>query len=327
MMRVVVTDYTFPALSAEEAAARAAGAEFAAFQCRTGEEVAEAVKGADVAVVQFAPMTRAAIAGLAPNAAVIRYGIGYDNIDLAAANAHGVPAGYVPDYCLDEVADHTTALILSLLRKIPPLDASVRRGEWAAVKIASPLPAYGETTIGLLGLGQIGRAVVKRLAPSGFRFIVADPALDEATAAGLGVERVTADALVARADVLSLHVPATPETTGFVNAERLSRMKRTAVLVNTARGALVDEAALAAALASGTIAGAALDVFTTEPLPADSPLRDAPNLILTPHAAWYSDAAITRLQQLVADDIAAHLAGRPLRRPVPESIAARGGVR
>lgn len=324
-MRVVVTDYTFPALAAETAAAHAAGAEFAAFQCRTADEVAKAVAGADVAVVQFAPMSRAAIAALAPGAAVIRYGIGFDNIDVAAANEHGVPAGYVPDYCLDEVADHTTALILMQLRKIVPLDASLRRGDWAAVKIASPMPAYSQTTIGFLGLGQIGRSVLKRLAPSGFKFIVADPMLDAATAQSLGVTLVSPEDLITASDVLSLHAPATPETTGFINAARLGRMQSGAFIVNTARGALIDEPALADALKAGAIGGAALDVFGTEPLPATSPLRDAPNLILTPHAAWYSDPAIDRLQQLVADDIAAHLAGHALRKPVPGSTATRKG--
>jgi D-3-phosphoglycerate dehydrogenase len=325
MMRVVVTDYTFPSLDAEAEAARAAGAEFAAFQCPTAEDVTAAVAGADVAIVQFAPMSRAAIAALAPGAAVVRYGIGFDNIDIAAANDQGVPTGYVPDYCLDEVADHTTALILMHLRKIVPLDASLRRGEWAAVKIAKPLPAYADTTIGFLGLGQIGRSVLKRLAPSGFRFIVADPMLNAATAESLNVRRVSPDDLITQADVLSLHAPATAETTGFINADRLARMKPNAVIINTARGALIDEAALADALKAGTIAGAALDVFGTEPLPSNSPLRDAPNLTLTPHAAWYSEQAITRLQQFVADDIAAHLAGRPLRKPVPGSIGTRGG--
>ena len=167
-MRVVVTDYTFPALEAEAAAAAGAGAEFSAQQCKSAEDVAEALRGADVAVVQFAPCTSAAVEALAPGAAIIRYGVGYDNVDVAAANRRGIPVGYVPDYCLDEVADHTTALILTQLRKLARLDASVRRGEWAAVRIAAPLPVYGETTVGFLGFGQIGRAVLKRLAPSGF---------------------------------------------------------------------------------------------------------------------------------------------------------------
>lgn len=317
--KVVVTDYTFPALAYEQAAAAGSDAEFVAFQCRTADEVAEAVRGADVAVVQFAPLTARAIDGLAEGAAIIRYGIGFDNLDIAAANARGVPAGYVPDYCIDEVADHTVALVLTQLRKVAPLDASVRAGQWAAVAVAKPLAAYRETTVGFLGFGQIARAVAERLRPSGFRFVASDPMLDTATASALGVELVDPEALVERVDVLSLHAPATPQTTRFINAERLARMKPTAFIVNTARGVLIDEPALGEALKAGRIAGAALDVFEVEPLPTGSPLRDAPNLILTPHAAWYSSAAIDALQRLVANDISAHLAGRPLRRPVPGS--------
>lgn len=317
--KVVVTDYTFPALTQEEAAAIASDADFAAFQCRTAGEVVEAVRGADIAIVQFAPLTAEAIEGLAEGAAVIRYGIGFDNLDIAAANARGVPAGYVPDYCIDEVADHTVALMLTQLRKVARLDASIRTGEWAAVAVAKPLAAYSETTIGFLGFGQIARAVADRLRPSGFRFLAADPMLDAAGAEASGVELLDPEVLVERADVLSLHAPGTPQTTKFINAARLARMKPNAFIVNTARGVLIDEGALAAALTAGTIAGAALDVFEIEPLPLDSPLRSAPNLILTPHAAWYSSAAIEALQRLVADDIRAHLAGRPLRRPVPGS--------
>lgn len=316
-MKVVVTDYTFPALAQEEGAARAGGAAFAAHQCRTAEAVAEAVAGADVAVVQFAPFGVAAAAAVKPGATVIRYGVGYDNIDLGAARAHGLKVGYVPDYCTDEVAEHTAAAALMMLRKLPMLDASVRRGEWAAVKVAKPMKPFSETVFGFYGLGQIGRAVLSRMAGFGFRFVAADPGLSEADAASLGVRRVSAEELLAVADIVSLHAPATKETTGFFNAARLSQMQGHAVIVNAARGPLIVEADLAAALKAGTIGGAALDVFGTEPLPADSPLRDAPNLMLSPHAAWYSEAAIGRLQGLVAEDIARALRGEGPRRPVP----------
>jgi D-3-phosphoglycerate dehydrogenase len=316
-MKVVVTDYTFPALAQEEAAARDGGADFAAHQCRTAEAVAEAVAGADIAVVQFAPFGPAAAAAVKPGATVIRYGVGYDNIDLAAARAHGLRVGYVPDYCADEVADHTAAAALMLLRKLPQLDASVRRGEWAAVKICKPMKPFSDTVFGFYGLGQIGRAVLTRLKGFGFRFIAADPGLTDADAQALGVTRLDADTLLATADIISLHAPATAETTGFFNADRLARMQPHAMLVNAARGPLIVESDLAAALASGTIAAAALDVFATEPLPATSPLRDAPNLMLSPHAAWYSEAAIGRLQGLVAEDITRALKGEGPRKPVP----------
>lgn len=155
-MRVVVTDRTFPTLEQEEAAARAGGAEFAHHQCRTAEEVAAAVAGADVALVQFAPFGEAAAKGMRPGGTVIRYGVGYDNIDLAAARAAGLRVGYVPDYCTDEVAEHTVAAALAMLRKLPQLDASVRAGAWAAVRIAKPLKPFAETTFGFFGLGQVG---------------------------------------------------------------------------------------------------------------------------------------------------------------------------
>lgn len=318
-LKVVVTDYTFPDLEQERQAATSAGAAFESYQCRTEAEVAEAIRGASVAVVQFARADQTAIEGLAEGAALIRYGIGFDNIDVDAANERGIPVGYVPDYCPDEVADHTCAALLTLLRKLPALDASVRAGEWKAVAIARPIKPFSETLIGFFGLGQIGRRVHARLKGFGFRFAVADPAISEAEAQTLGLRKMSPEALFAQSDAVSLHAPANAASNHFVNAERLSTMQPHAVLVNSARGALVDELALAEALHKGQLAGAALDVFEQEPLPATSVLRGAPGVLLTPHAAWYSDAAISRLQKLVADDIINHLNGRALRKPVPGS--------
>jgi len=317
-LRVVVTDYTFPDLAQEKAAASAAGAEFKAFQCKTAADVAAAVAGADVAVVQFAPFGPDAARAVRPGSTVIRYGVGYNNIDLPSARAAGLRLGYVPDYCTDEVADHTVAAALSLLRKLPQLDASVRRGDWAAVKIAKPMKPFSQTVFGFFGLGQIGRAVLARLRGFGFRFIAADPGLSAEEAGHLGVTLMDGDRLLREADLVSLHAPATSATTGFFNAARLATMQPHALIVNAARGQLIVEEDLAAALASGTIAGAALDVFEVEPLAADHVLRQAPNLLLTPHAAWYSEAAIHRLQQLVAEDIARALRGEGPRKPVPE---------
>jgi D-3-phosphoglycerate dehydrogenase len=155
-----------------------------------------------------------------------------------------------------------------------------------------------------------------RLKGFGFQFLVSDPGLDEAQAAALGVTLTDAGTLLQKADILSLHAPGTPQTTGYFNSERLATMQPHAMIVNSARGQLIVEDDLAKALADGVIAGAALDVFVTEPLPADSPLRDAPNLLLTPHAAWYSESAISKLQGLVAQDITRALAGKLPRKPV-----------
>jgi D-3-phosphoglycerate dehydrogenase len=316
-LRVVVTDYTFPDLVAEEAAAKAGGAQFFPNHCGSSGEVEAAVVGANVAVVQFAQFSAKAAAALAPGATVIRYGVGYDNIDLAGARAAGVQVGFVPDYCTDEVADHTAALALSLLRKLKVLDSSVRDGEWAAVKHCKPMKPFKETVYGFFGFGQIGRAVHLRLRGFGFRFLASDPAMSESQGAELGVELVDADTLFRCSDILSLHAPITKTTDGFVNAARLASMQRHALIVNSARGRLINESDLVDALKVDQIGGAALDVFEVEPLSANSPLRDAPNLLLSPHAAWYSDAAISKLQELVAEDIGRALAGQPPRCPVP----------
>src|SRR3984885_1593260 len=316
-LRVAITDYTFPDLIPEEAAARTAGAQFIPKHCRSSEEVEAAVVGANVAVVQFAQFTAKAAAALAPGATVIRYGVGYDNIDMAGAKAAGVQVGFVPDYCTDEVADHTAAFALTLLRKLKVLDSSVRDKEWTAVKHCKPMKPFKETVYGFFGFGQIGRAVHLRLRGFEFRFMASDPALSDSHAAELGVELVEADTLFASSDIVSLHAPLTKATDSFVNAARLASMQRHAVIVNSARGRLINESDLANALKAGQISGAALDVFEVEPLPANSPLRDAPNLLLSPHAAWYSDAAISKLQKLVADDIRRALDGHPPRCPVP----------
>ena len=314
--RVVVTDYTFPDVAQERDAAETAGASFAAFQAKTDAEVAAAVAGADVVAVQFVPFGPLACKAVAPGASIIRYGVGYDNIDLAAAKTAGLKVGYVPDYCADEVADHTAAAALTLLRKLIPLDASVRAGEWAAVKYASPLKRFTETTFGFFGMGQIGQAVLSRLKAFGFRFIVTDPGLSAEQAESLGATLVETDELLATADIVSLHAPATEQTTHYFNAMRLSQMQPHSMIINSARGQLIVEDDLAAALSDGIIAAAALDVFHVEPLPADSSLRSAPNLLLTPHAAWYSEAAIDRLQALVATDITRALNGEEPRKPV-----------
>lgn len=314
--RVVVTDATFEDVAPEAAAAEAAGADFARCSARTPEAVVEAVAGAAVAVVQFAPFTAAAAAAMAKGGAVIRYGVGYNNLDLEAIRSLGLRAAYVPDYCTEEVADHTAAMALTLLRRITAFDASLRRGEWAVQKVAAPMPPLSASVVGFLGFGRIARAVAARLHAFGMTVIAHDP-FHTPSAGDPPAEMVDMAALFSRADCLSLHAPSTPETVGIVNARTLATMKPTAMIVNTARGDLIDEAALAEALVAERLAGAALDVFAEEPLPADSPLRQAPNLLLSPHAAWYSDVAVQRLQELVADEITRALNGRPLRRPIP----------
>ncbi|WP_062207128.1 C-terminal binding protein [Streptomyces sp. NBRC 109706] len=311
--RVVVTDQAFGQVHHERATAERFAAAFAEHHCADEPDTVEAVRGADVAFVNFAPMTRPALAALAPGATVIRYGIGYDNVDLDAARELGVRVANVPDYGTETVADHAVACLLTLLRRLPAYDRAIRADGWAAPADVGPLPSLAATTVGLVGTGQIGIAVRERLRPFGCRVLASDPYADGATLAGHGIELVALPELLARSHAVSLHAPATPATHRLIGPTNLALMRPGAVLVNTSRGTLVDQDALAEALRTGRLAGAALDVHDPEPLPPDSPLRALPQALLTPHAAFYSTESLDALQRLAAEEAARALAGEPLR--------------
>lgn len=320
MKRVVVTDYTFPGLHAEEAATRENGAKFAAFNCKTEEEVLDVARDADVLVVQFAPISKKVIDALTPDAVLIRYGVGYDNIDVPYALKSGRKVCYVPDYCLSEVADHAVSLLLAQLRHLKDLDASVRRQEWQGVQIARGMKAFDKTQVGFIGLGRIGQAALVRLKPFGFRLCAHDPYLDDAHMEALGIEGMSLDRLLRTSDALMLHLPLTKETRHIINAQTIAAMKQDCVIINCSRGDLIDEAALADALSAGRVR-AGLDVLSVEP-PVGSPLLGAPNSVLTPHIAWYSESAISNLQRLVADEINRALRNLAPRCPVPQRVSA-----
>jgi D-3-phosphoglycerate dehydrogenase / 2-oxoglutarate reductase len=313
---VPITDWTFPSLGPEQKVLEQIGASLEAHQCKTESDVIAAIRGAKVVLVQFAPITKSALEVLAPNATVVRYGVGVDNIDLVAARELGVQVANVPDYCLDEVADHTVAMMLSMLRKLAPLEDELRSGGWKGIAVSRPILPMKRTTIGFIGLGRIGQAVLERLRPFGCRFVASDPMLTPEKAVQLGVEIRSFEALLTEADAISLHSPLTPNTQHLINAERLATMKSTAVIVNSARGGLIDTQALCEALHAGKLGGAALDVFETEPLELDSPLRDLEQVLLTPHMSWYSEDAMERLQRLAAEEVLRALKGEALRCPV-----------
>jgi D-3-phosphoglycerate dehydrogenase len=311
----VITDHGFPHLRAEESVLAAAGSSLTAAQCKTPEEVVVAAREADALLVQWAPINATVIAALTRCKVIVRYGIGYDNVDLAAAKARGIPVCNVPDYGVNEVAEHAVSLALALARQLPQTDARLRTGTWK-ITPDRPMPALGASVFATAGFGRIARHAHAIMRGFGGRRIAYDPFVPAETMARDGVEKIGLEALFTEADLLSLHLPLTAETRHFVSAARLAVMKRTAVIVNTARGPLIDTAALAAALTAGTIAGAGLDVFETEPLPADHPLRAAPNALLTSHVAWYSESSIPRLQRLAAEEAARGLRGERLKNQV-----------
>lgn len=314
--KVVVLDHAFDAVDRERAVAARAGAHFAEFQCTDEHEALRAARDADVVLVNFAPVTRRVLAGLAPGARVVRYGVGVDNVDVDASRALGVGVANVPDYGVRAVADHAVTLLLALLRRIPWYDAAVREHGWVPAVSAGPLRGFSSTTVGLVGTGNIGLAVADRLRPFGFELLAHDPYADPDRAARHGLMMTTLPDLWERVHAVTLHVPATPETHHLVDSKALARMQPGAVLVNTSRGPLVDTEALVDALRVGRLAGAGLDVFEDEPLPSDSPLRSSDGVLLTPHAAFYSDDSIHTLQRLAAEEVERALAGRPMRSPV-----------
>jgi D-3-phosphoglycerate dehydrogenase len=239
--------------------------------------------------------------------AVVRYGVGLDNVDVDAAQELGIAVGNVPEYGHEEISNHAIALLLALSRKLPAFDAAVRRGG-TGIPAPQSIRRLSHGTLGLVGLGRIGRRVAEKARAFGMSVVAYDP---YATAAS-GVELVELDELLARADILSLHVPLTPETRHMIAARELALLRPGALVINIGRGGLVDEDALVGALRSGHVAGAALDVTEIEPLPLDSPLLEAPNVILTPHVAWVSDVALEDLKRLTAEAALRLLATRDL---------------
>lgn len=312
-LKLVVTDHAFRDTPQEQAAAAAGGASFTGYQCRGEDETLEVVRGANVVLNNFAPMTRKVMAAMAPGAVVIRYGVGVDNVDLAAARDLGVHVCNVPDYGVDEVADHAAAMTLALARKLDSYDSGIRAGEWKIDRIVGGLRSLRDSTVGLIGLGRIARAYAARMAAFGCRITGFDPFIPDDQIRAAGITPLPRDEVIASANILSLHVPLTPETRHLIDRAAIARMREGAILINCSRGGLIDEDALAAALISGHLSGAGLDVFETEPLPAASALRQAPHVIMSPHAAFFSDASVDTLQRLVSEEALRALRGEALR--------------
>jgi D-3-phosphoglycerate dehydrogenase len=309
--RVVLTDQVFPHVDLERAMLGEIDAELIV---AGGDRAAvlAAAADADALLNTYFPIGPDDIAGLGRCRIIARYGIGVDNIDLAAARAANIVVTNVPDYCVEEVAAHTLALILAAVRRLPAAIERGRASTWSLDGLR-PIPRLSELTFGVVGLGRIGREVVGLLRPFGGRIVGYDP---YAPATPDGVERIEAlDDLLADADVVSLHLPVTAETRGIIDADRLAVLKPTAILVNTSRGALVRTDALAEALRTGAIGGAAVDVLEREALDAAA-IADLPGAIVTPHMAYYSEASLRDSQRKATTQVINVLTGLDADYPV-----------
>ncbi len=278
--------------------------------CLTEDALIAQCGVADALLVLREPITARVLAALPRLRVIARFGIGLDTIDLPAAAAAGVTVTNVPDANVHEVASHTLAMILALVRRLPQFDAAVRAGRWNLFEVGAGMVRVDRQTLGLVGFGRIGRLVASAARAIGFRVIAHDPALAAGTREE-GVELVDFATLIDGADIVSLHVPLTAANHHLIGEDAIARMRPGALLINSSRGGLVDEAALAAALASGRLGGAGLDVFVHEPLEGDSPLRAAPNLILTPHAAHFSRQSTRETLDKAFADVARVLRGEP----------------
>jgi len=312
---IAVTDCPFPTLDPAKAALKRLDPEFRMSKSASAENILAVAKDADAILVTYAKLTRELISQLTKCKAIGRFGLGVDNIDLAAAKEKGIKVNYVPDYCIHEVSDHAMALLLALIRKIPLSNKVVQAGRWE-MPVVVPITRITGTVLGLIGFGNIPRLVAGKAQAFGIKVVAYDPYLKPDVFKAANVEGVDLDTLLKQSDYVSVHAPLLPATRGLLNAEAFAKMKKGAYVVNTARGPLIDEPALIAALDSGQVGGAALDVVTTEPLAKDSPLLGRDNVIITPHTAFYSIEALAELQTKCASDVARVLSGEKAVYPI-----------
>jgi D-3-phosphoglycerate dehydrogenase / 2-oxoglutarate reductase len=312
---IAVTDSVFPSLDPAMKALARVDPEMRMSKSTGADDILAVAGDADAILVTYAKLPAELLQQLTRCKAIGRFGLGVDNIDVPAATARGIVVTYVPDYCMQEVSDHAMALLLALARKVPFSNKLVQAGRWEMPAVA-PLRRLEGQVLGLIGFGNIPRALAPKAKAFGLKVVAYDPYAARDVFASAGVESVSFDDLLARSDFISVHAPLLPATRGLVNAAAFAKMKKGALIVNTARGPLIDEPALIAALDSGHLGGAALDVVTTEPLAKDSPLIGRDNVILTPHTAFYSIEALEELQTKCASDVARVLSGEKPVYPV-----------
>lgn len=310
--RVVITDYAFDDTSLECAVLAPLGCQLEALKSGKDHALISLVSDADAVITQFAQVNASVINAMRNCRVIVRYGIGVDNVDLTAAAHRHIPVCNVPDYCIDEVADHTLALILAATRQTVPCVNVVAASQWRLPVALGRLHALKTMTVGLVAFGRIGREVAARLKPFKCRILVFDPVAPAAAVRDAGCVPATMEELLTQSDLVSLHCPSTEKTRRMINMQSIAMMKKGAILVNASRGTLVETGALVSALQSGQLSAAALDVTDPEPINADSPLLKMDNVIITSHIASMSPEAMKKLRTDAAELAAMALRGEKL---------------
>jgi D-3-phosphoglycerate dehydrogenase / 2-oxoglutarate reductase len=302
MPKAVISDHSFLSIELQSEVLERAGFVLEAISpiCRTEDDVIRTCGDADVLLVQWAPITRRVMEALPKLRGIVRYGVGVNNLDLDAARDLGITIANVPNFCLEEVSDHTLSFLLALGRRIPQDHHNIARGGWG-INDLLPIPSFRDLTLGLVGFGAIAQLVAKKASVFGFHIIASDPHQKESVFHEYGVERSDFETLLQSADIISLHTPLVPETQHLINRESIEKMQKGVILINTSRGPVVKERDLIEALQRGHVLAAGLDVFEEEPLPLNSPLRSMPQVILTSHAASVSTRAVRLLQIKAAE--------------------------
>ena len=309
-MKVVITDHRFPDVEQERRAVEAAGGKLVVAQTVDEQELTQLCKDADGVLTVRAPITKRVIGAMERCRIIVRYGIGVDSIDIPAASARGIMVANVPDYCVDEVSDHALTLLLMLSRQMISAISLAKEERWVISKMPAIHRLRGQTC-GLAGCGKIGSLLAVKAAALGMRILIHDPYLTESRARDIGAELVSLDVLLGRSDFISLHMPLNDKTHHLFGEASFKKMRSTACIINTSRGGLIDEAALLAALDSGKIFGAGLDVMESETAftPTGIALVNHPKVIVTPHTAWLSVEARETLQARAAAQVVACLKG------------------
>ena len=310
--RAVITDWTFNDLDLEKQILESNQIELLGKQSKTESDLIALVSEADAVITQFAKINANVIGAMKKAKVIVRYGIGVDNVDLAAARSCNIPVCNIPSYCIDEVADHTLAFILATTRQVVPNTQHLHAGKWGLPVPLSTMQTLKELTVGVVGFGRIGREVANRLLAFKSRVLVFDPVVPAADIAKAGAEASSLDNLLAQSDIVTPHCPSNEKTRRLFNREAFAKMKRGATFINVGRGDLVDSAALVEALQSGHLGMAALDVFDPEPIPAESPVLKMPNVILAAHIASTSISAVKRLRETAANLAVQAIKGQPL---------------